>query len=258
VLELAVRLREPEVRDLDLAVTGDEHVGRRHVAVDDAELLALRVDGLVRVREALADLQAHQTGGLDRDLLPAGAPVLDDCLQVGAIHELHDDEVRVVADADVEDLNTVRVRQMRTGPRLVEEHADELLLFGEVREDALDRDDLLEPLEARALGAVDLGHTASGDSLDDSIALLLLRHRYDSRTTGQVIVLPAGRSRRAPPHTRLPPAVARAFARDVPRVTAPFTSCEISRKPSPRSLAGAFSVSPSSGTGSSLRSPSGP
>src|SRR5436853_408880 len=84
---------------------------------------------------------------------------------------------------------------MRAGPRLVEEHADELLLLGQVRQDALDRDDLLEPLEARALGAVHLGHAAGGDTLDDSIALLLLGH-LGRCATGEGMGWRAGRSRR--------------------------------------------------------------
>ncbi len=57
-LELAVRLGEAEVRYLHLPVSSDEHVGRRHIPVDDAELLTLRVRNLVRVGETLADLEA--------------------------------------------------------------------------------------------------------------------------------------------------------------------------------------------------------
>src|SRR5688500_17662559 len=103
--------------------------------------------------------------------------MLDDGLQIGAIDELHDDEVRVVADTDVEHLNAVRVRQMRAHARLVEEHADELLLLGEVRQHALDGDGLLEPLEASAFGSEHLGHAARGDLLEDLVALLLMSHR---------------------------------------------------------------------------------
>ena len=40
LLELARRLGEAEVDDLHLAVLGDEHVGRRHVAVDDLRAAA--------------------------------------------------------------------------------------------------------------------------------------------------------------------------------------------------------------------------
>ena len=65
--------------------------------------------------------------------------------------------------------------------RLVEEHRDELLLLGEVRQDALDRDLLLEALEARALGAEHLGHAARRELLDDAVALLLLSHAGSGR-----------------------------------------------------------------------------
>ena len=55
---LAKATSQVETTDLDLALLGDEHVGRRDVAVDDAQRRArLRVEQLVRVGEALADLE---------------------------------------------------------------------------------------------------------------------------------------------------------------------------------------------------------
>ena len=50
----------------------------------------------------------------------------------------------------------------------------------EVRQDALDRDLLLEALEARALGAEHLGHAARRELLDDAVALLLVSGAGDS------------------------------------------------------------------------------
>ena len=46
----------------------------------------------------------------------------------------------------------------------------------QVREDALDRDLLREPLEALALGAEHLGHAARLELLDDAVALLAVGH----------------------------------------------------------------------------------
>ncbi len=43
------------------------------------------------------------------------------------------------------------------------EHVDELLVVGEVGQDALDRDDPLEALHADLLGQEQLGHAAGGD-----------------------------------------------------------------------------------------------
>ena len=158
LFELAVRLGEAEVHDLHLAVLRDEHVRRRHVAVDDVERDPVRVRQLVGVREALADLERDVDRGLDRKVAARLLDVLDDRLEVRPVDELHDDEVRVVADADVEDLDAVRVRELRREARLVEEHRDELLLRRQVRQDALDGDLLLKPwrpsLSARKTSAM--------------------------------------------------------------------------------------------------------
>ena len=149
----------------------------------DVKVVPFAVDELVRVREALADAHANEAGLLEREGLVQLLSVLDDALQVGAVDELHDDEVGVVADADVEHLNAVRVREVRADARLVEEHPDELLLLGQVRENALDGDELLEALESRALGAEHLGHTAGGDALENLVTLGRLGgHRRGSRT----------------------------------------------------------------------------
>ena len=51
------------------------------------------------------------------------------------------------------------------------------LLLGEVRQHALDRDDLLEALESGALGAEHLRHAARSDPLEDLVALGGLGHR---------------------------------------------------------------------------------
>src|SRR5690606_16887345 len=178
VLELAVRFGEPEVHDLHLPVPRDEHVGGRHVAVDDAEALPLSVLELVRVREALADPDADEARDFNRERLPQALSVLDQRLEVGAVHVLHHDEVGVVADPDVEDLNAVRVGEVRGQARLVQEHPHELLLLGEVRENALDRDGLLEAFEPGTLGSEDLRHATGRDLLDYLVALLGLSHRY--------------------------------------------------------------------------------
>ena len=75
---------------------------------------------------------------------------------------------------------TLECESVRREARLVEEHRDEPLLLAEVRQDALDRDLLLEALDPGALGEEDLGHAARGEALDDAVSLLLVgfRHAY--------------------------------------------------------------------------------
>src|SRR5262249_14767718 len=107
----------------------------------------------------------------------------------------------VVADADVEHLGHVRVREVRGEPRLVEEHLDELLLLAQMRKDALDRDALLEPLDPPVLGDVHLGHAARREALDDLISLLLVgfRHAPRERTTKGAAVSAAAAPARSCP-----------------------------------------------------------
>ena len=87
--------------------------------------MPVRIRQLVRVAEALADLVGDERRGGDGKSLALLLQRLGDRLQVRAVDVLHDDEVGVVADADVEDLHAVRVRELGGEARLVEEHRDE-------------------------------------------------------------------------------------------------------------------------------------
>ena len=130
--------------------------------MDDAErLVGLRVLERVRVLERLAALDHDVDRVGDLEPLVLLLLSLDECLEVAPVDELHDEEVRVVRRLrDVEDLDDVRVLEEQREPRLVEEHRDELLVLGEVRQDALDRDRLLEPLHRLGHAAKHLGHAA--------------------------------------------------------------------------------------------------
>ena len=99
-----------------------------------------------------------------RQLRALAAQRLDDRLEVRPVDELHDDEVGGVGHSDVEDADDVRVLQVHRHARLVEEHRDELLVLGEVRQNALDRDGLLQAADgAFGYATVDLGHTTGVD-----------------------------------------------------------------------------------------------
>jgi hypothetical protein len=176
LFELAIRLGEPEVHDLHLPVLRDEDVGRRHVAVHDVERNPVGVRQLVGVREPLADLEGDVDRSFDGKVAAVLLDVLDDRLEVRPVDELHDDEECAVADADVEDLNAVRMRELRREARLIEEHRDELLLRRQVRQNPLDGHLLLEALEPFALGPKDLRHAARLELLDDAIPLLAVGH----------------------------------------------------------------------------------
>ncbi len=172
LLELGRRLGETEVGELHLAPLGDEDVGRRDVAVNDAQLFALLAEGLVGVAEPATGLDADVDRLLHREALARLAQALDHRLEVHPVDELHDDEVGVVRRADVEDGDDVGVAQAGPQAGLVQEHRDEVLVLGEVRQDALDRDLLLEALNAEGLTSEDLGHTASFEAVDDAVSLV--------------------------------------------------------------------------------------
>jgi hypothetical protein len=84
--------------------------------------------------------------------------------QVVPVHELHRDEVLALELAEVEHLRDVGVVQSRGEPRLVEEHPREFGIVGELRQDALERHQLVEALGPAQLRQIHLGHAAGGDA----------------------------------------------------------------------------------------------
>src|SRR5262249_22593142 len=165
---------QAEVHQLHLTILADEDVGRRDVAVHDAERPAgVGIANVVRVGEALANLHHQVQRVRDAHPLALALERLDDGLQVRAVDVLHDDEVHALGNADVEHLDDVGVLQMQREPRLIQEHADELFVLGEVRKDALDGDVLLEPLQRFRDCAEHFGHAAGVDTLGDLVFLFL-------------------------------------------------------------------------------------
>ena len=81
----------------------------------------------------------------------------DDVLQRPARHVLHRDVIGAVPLPAVEDADDVRVREGCRAGRLTAETLDELLVFGEVVVQHLDRHLAAEEL---VLAEVDVGHTA--------------------------------------------------------------------------------------------------
>ena len=70
---------------------------------------------------------------------------------------------------DLDDAHDVRVIEQRGEARLVEEHANELRVRREVREDPLDDDQRPEPRNVARQREVDLRHPAGGEATDDLI-----------------------------------------------------------------------------------------
>jgi hypothetical protein len=82
---------------------------------------------------------------------------------------LQRDEEAVLDLTEVEDLGDVRVLQLHGDLRLVDEHRDELLVLGDVRQDAFDGEQPLEALDAEGLGLEYLGHASDVDPLEEVV-----------------------------------------------------------------------------------------
>ena len=74
--------------------------------------------------------------------------------------------------------------QLRGELRLVGEHRHELVVVGEMREDLLDRDDLLEALDAGEPRLRELGHSARRDALQDLVLPEAVRGGLRERSAG--------------------------------------------------------------------------
>src|SRR5690606_30130623 len=174
---LAGRLGDAEVDELDLALERDQHVLRADVPVNQVELAAGLVALVVRVVQALAHLHddeaglgdRHRLAGLARGAAAALPAAVEDRAQIAPVNVLEGDVVVVVDHAEVEDLSDVGVFELDRDLRLVDEHADELLVRRNVGKNALDRDQPLEALDAVGLGAEHLGHAADVDPLEEIV-----------------------------------------------------------------------------------------
>jgi hypothetical protein len=116
---------------------------------------------------ARARLRDHRHRGADRggDLALDGG---DQYVTHGAAgHVLHRDERRaVLVLRELEDVHHVWVADQRDEARLREEHLDERVVHGEVRQDALDDDEALEPRHAAFAAHEDLGHAADREAIE--------------------------------------------------------------------------------------------
>ena len=116
----------------------------------------------VRVVQTRSDLRRNEERILQAEaaLLLSGA--LHGCVQVFAVDVLHGEEVAALVFADVVDLHQVRVMQGRRQARFIQEHADDVRVLRDLRQDALEHDDLLESRQPPGAREIDLRHPTTG------------------------------------------------------------------------------------------------
>ena len=137
---------DPEVRDLDGSLFGDEHVARLDVAVDHPVAM--------RVGERPGDIR----GDLGRPVGVQRPGRAQDRRQGPAVDELHHDEIGAVVLAPVEDGDDVGVREVGRRLGLPAEALHEGPVHRELGEEHLERDRAVQELVP---GAVHLGHAAT-------------------------------------------------------------------------------------------------
>ena len=160
---------DAEIGDAPGAVGADEEVLRRHVAVHDAEGMTVVVGEVVR---GVEPGEAVDEGAQPRAHADLPRQVEGEPLRHGdALDVVHDEVEAVVALADVHDRNGVRMVDARGDAGLVEEHVDELALFGEVRVHHLDGVEPLEPAGAGEPREPDAPHAAAREQRDELVAV---------------------------------------------------------------------------------------
>ena len=134
------------------AVDADEDVLRRDVAVDEVQRLAVRRRAARARRAARRACRASMRSSIDRGTRSAHrrwsrARAGARACRPRCTPSRGSSRCRSVPTSRMG--TTLRVVDARGEPRLVEEHLDELLLAGEVRVQALDRDEALEAADAQ-------------------------------------------------------------------------------------------------------------
>ncbi len=146
---------DPEVRDLDGALFGDEHIARLDVAVDHSVAM--------RVRQRPGDIGGDFGGpvGVQR------SGRAQDRRQGPAVDELHDDEVGTAVLAPVEDGHDVGVRQVGCRLGLAAEAFHERPVHRQLGKEHLESDRAVEQL---VVGAIHLGHAAACHQMRELVA----------------------------------------------------------------------------------------
>ena len=140
------------------------------------EELVLLVAQLVRCVEAGQRVEQDAQGNRLGQALTLRGCAGQEAGQRVPLHVLHHEEVAVLARADVEDGDHVGVVNARGEACLVHEHVDELLLAGQVRMQALDRDEALEAAHAADSPEEDRGHATRRELADEFVTIEPLAH----------------------------------------------------------------------------------
>ena len=137
--------------------------------MDETHLDLVEITFPVRVVERGGEARGDEQRQLDAEGMILFLSALDDRLQIVAIDVLHGDVIRAADLPEVVDVNDVVVVELRGQLRFIDEHLDEFLVVREVRQDLLDRDDLLKSLFSALPRLPHFGHAAGGDLFKEHV-----------------------------------------------------------------------------------------
>ena len=169
-LEVARNLGDAEIGEAGMAVEADEHVLRRHVAMDDAHRLTGNVFHTVRGGEAARDVEEDTDGHARRDRAVRVAAVLQQLRERPAVDVVEDERELMPDELDVQDGDDVRVMDHRRDARFV---LEPLPQGGVLEDEGVWPLDGYEPREADGStepADEDRGHAAARDLGDDLVA----------------------------------------------------------------------------------------
>jgi hypothetical protein len=162
------RLRDAEVDQLGVPARREQHVLRAHVAVHDAQRRAVRPHGLVRGVQPRGHLARDVHRERRRQPPPAPREPAEQLRERHARDVLHRQEVHARHLAELLDVHDVRVVHLRREQRLLDEHAHQHRVLGELGVHDLDGHGAREPRGAALAPEVERGHSARPQPGDDA------------------------------------------------------------------------------------------
>ena len=152
--------------------------------MDDVHRGTIGIDLGVCGVEALGDVRDDPDDVLEghRDL--QRAVLLEDGPHVLAIHVLHRDEVLLAGLRELVDPRDAWMVEDRRNLGLVDQHADEIFVRGQMLKHALHCNEACTALGIERLGAIDLGHPPECNAIEKLIPPELLRlwHSWEVRS----------------------------------------------------------------------------
>ena len=160
-------LGDAEVDDLHLAVIGDEHVLRAHVAVNHAEGRSVEVGQGVGVLETGEHVGEDAHVQIERHVRPTDAT--EERVHRLPLEVLHGDEVAIALTPDLVGLHHVGVVEACGEAGLVEEHREELGVVAKLFAKLLHDEQLVETMRAGDHRQEHAGHPALAELANHTV-----------------------------------------------------------------------------------------